>query len=196
MSQGLMRRSKQSPEHSGELKRYRDVDTAEAEAASASDVERLGFDEFFRAEYRSVVRALIVVTGDPSSAEDLAQEAFARAFELWVRVGGMASPAGYVYRAALNLNRSRLRRAALALRVARREGQPPQEETDASQVEEVRAMLRSLPRAQREALMLVDWLGYSAEEAAGILGVRPASVRGRLHRARHGIRTRFGGDDG
>ena len=55
-------------------------------------------------------------------------------------------------------------------------------------------MLASLPRTQREALMLVEWLGYSAEEAGSILGARPSSVRGRLHRARATLRERFGGD--
>jgi RNA polymerase sigma-70 factor, ECF subfamily len=153
----------------------------------------LTFEEFFRAEFRSVMRALIVVTGDPAAAEDVAQEAFARAFERWGRVGTMASPAGYVYRTALNLNRSRLRRAGMALRLT---GRPDtQEEPDASRSHEIRTMLRSLPRAQREALMLVEWLGYTAEEAAPILGVRPASVRGRLHRARRTLRARLGEDD-
>ena len=58
-----------------------------------------------------------------------------------------------------------------------------------------REALRAVPQSQREALMLVDWLGYSAEEAARILRVRPSSVRGRLHRARRALRDRFGGDD-
>ena len=40
--------------------------------------------------------------------------------------------------------------------------------------------VRSLPRTQREALVLVGWLGYTAEEAGPILGIDAASVRGRL----------------
>ena len=107
----------------------------------------------------------------------------------------MASPAGYVYRAAINAHRSLVRRASVALRHGR--GQvASQPAADPSIGQEVREMLRSLPPGQRAALMLVDWLGYSAEETAGILGIRPASVRGRLHRARTALRARFGGDDG
>ncbi|HEX9375165.1 MAG TPA: sigma-70 family RNA polymerase sigma factor [Actinomycetota bacterium] len=165
-------------------------------AAPVSSAEDASFEEFFRAEYRSVVRALALVTGDAGPAEDLAQEAFARALERWGRVGAMASPAGYVYRAALNLYRSRVRRIAVGLRLRAQVSTPPDVGEQAALRAEVREMLRSLPPAQREALMLVEWLGYSAEEAAGILGVRPASVRGRLFRARTSLRERFGGDDG
>jgi RNA polymerase sigma-70 factor, ECF subfamily len=164
-------------------------------AAPTAEGSGMTFEEFFRAEFRSVMRALVLVTGDPSLAEELAQEAFARAFERWGYVERMASPAGYVYRSALNLNRSRLRRVALGVRLVRRQRPMRQEEPDPSRAHELRDMLRSLPRTQREALMLVDWLGYTAEEAAGLLGVRPASVRGRLLRARRALRNTFGGDD-
>lgn len=150
------------------------------------------FEDFYRSEYRSVARALLIVAGSAVAAEDLAQEAFARTYERWESVSAMASPAGYVYRAALNLHRSRLRRAAVALR--HRESSSARVEPEPGLRHEVREMLASLPRAQREALMLVEWLGYTAEEAAVILGVRPSSVRGRLHRARIALRERFGGD--
>jgi RNA polymerase sigma-70 factor (ECF subfamily) len=150
------------------------------------------FEDFYRAEYRSVARALLIVAGSAAAAEDLAQEAFARTYELWNSVSAMASPAGYVYRAALNLHRSRLRRAAVALR--HRGSAPARVEPEPGLQHEVREMLGSLPQAQREALMLVEWLGYTAEEAARILDVRASSVRGRLHRARLTLRERFGGD--
>jgi RNA polymerase sigma-70 factor, ECF subfamily len=173
------------------------VETTEATPVPGVDA-RAAFEEFFRAEYRSVVRALVIVAGSLQAAEDLAQDAFARTFERWDRVRAMAAPAGYVYRAALNLHRSRLRRAAVAVRLGGRVGpQGPGDGGggDPSAGHEVREMLRSLPATQREALMLVEWLGYSAEEAASILGIRPVSVRGRLHRARASLRTRFGGED-
>jgi DNA-directed RNA polymerase specialized sigma24 family protein len=46
------------------------------------------------------VRALVIVSGAEAEAEDLAQEAFARALERWERVRVMESPVGYVYRTA------------------------------------------------------------------------------------------------
>jgi RNA polymerase sigma-70 factor (ECF subfamily) len=55
--------------------------------------------------------------------------------------------------------------------------------------------LASLPRSQREALVLMEWLGFSADEAGGILGIDSSSVRGRVHRARNALRQRFGDVD-
>lgn len=50
---------------------------------------RLEFEEFFRAEYPGLVRAFYVLTADQAEAEELAQEAMARAYERWDRVGAM-----------------------------------------------------------------------------------------------------------
>jgi DNA-directed RNA polymerase specialized sigma24 family protein len=54
---------------------------------------------------------------------------------------------------------------------------------------DVLAALRTLPRTQLEALLLVEWLGMTSEEAGRILGIDPASVRGRIHRAREALRA-------
>jgi RNA polymerase sigma-70 factor (ECF subfamily) len=59
----------------------------------------------------------------------------------------------------------------------------------------VHRALQSLTRQQREALVLVEWLGFDSEEAASILGIRASSVRTRLHRARTALRTQLGGID-
>jgi DNA-directed RNA polymerase specialized sigma24 family protein len=45
-------------------------------------------------------------------------------------------------------------------------------------------------------VVLVDWAGMTAEEAARVLGIQPVSVRGRLHRARAALRQRLGDADG
>ena len=74
------------------------------------------FESFFRGHYASVVRGLVLVAGSEGEAEDLAQEAFARALERWDRIRTMESPVGYVYRTAFNLNRNRLRHLARSLR--------------------------------------------------------------------------------
>ena len=56
--------------------------------------KRLEFEEFFRAEYPGLVWAFYVLTADRVEAEELAQEAMARAYERWERVGVMKSPTG------------------------------------------------------------------------------------------------------
>jgi DNA-directed RNA polymerase specialized sigma24 family protein len=85
-------------------------------AALGDVAEALGFEAFFQAEYPGLVRALYLLTGDQDEAEDLAQATMARVYERWDRVRVMDSPAGYVYRAAVNLHRQRLRHLAVRAR--------------------------------------------------------------------------------
>src|SRR5215217_7710644 len=91
-------------------------------------------------------------------------------------VSTMESPAGYVYRIGVNLNRHRLRHLAVRARRAvtlRRESVSG----EAAELRiELAEAIASLSRGQREAFMLVVWLGLSAEESARILGLAPASV--------------------
>ena len=153
------------------------------------------FESFFREHYASVVRALVLVAGSEAEAEDLAQEGFARALERWERVRTMESPVGYVYRTAFNLNRNRLRHLARSLRrrtdTARDNDPAPEVETR----NEIRSVLAILPASQREAIVLVEWLGLDATEAGRVLHIEAASVRGRIHRAKHTIRKNLGGED-
>jgi RNA polymerase sigma factor (sigma-70 family) len=152
------------------------------------------FDSFYREEYARLVRALLLLTPDPTVAEDIAQEALSRVWERWNRVSQMESPEGYLYRTALNLNRKRIRRLLVHARRTSALRQP--EEADFTAIEDrltVRAAVQSLPRGQREALVLVDLLQIATTEPAKILGIAPVSVRSRLMDARRNLRTRLGG---
>ncbi|HYU15563.1 MAG TPA: sigma-70 family RNA polymerase sigma factor [Candidatus Acidoferrum sp.] len=147
------------------------------------------FESFFDATYERLLRALYLVTGDRHEAEDLAQEAFVRAYERWDRVSRTGNPAGYLYRTALNAYRSRLRRIAVAARRAmRRIERDPIDESDDR--DEIRRALAALPEGQREALVLVEWLGLTDEEAGAALGVKAVTVRVRMTRARQALRER------
>lgn len=172
------------------IKSGRPVSSHEAEAANARS-----FEEFFEEQYVSVTRALVLLVGDGLEAEELAEEAFARAWGRWDLVREMASPAGYVYRTALNLNRNRLRHLARELRPHKRREPGPDLAADVATRDEVRRALAALPAPQREAVVLVEWLGLGSEEAGEILGIRPGSVRARVHRARATLREQFGGTD-
>jgi RNA polymerase sigma-70 factor (ECF subfamily) len=149
------------------------------------------FEGFYRARYRQVAQALYLATGDIEKAEDLVQEAMSRVLERWARVREMSSPAGYVYVVALNLHRRGLRRLGLAARArssADREDLPGEDPAAIVATRQAAlAALAALPRAPREALVLVEWLGLSPEVAAGTLGIAQATLRGRLHRARRAL---------
>ncbi|MGZ4129535.1 MAG: RNA polymerase sigma factor, partial [Actinomycetota bacterium] len=52
--------------------------------------------------------------------------------------------------------------------------------------------LASLGVADREALVMVDVLGFEPIEVAGMMGVTPETFRVRLHRARGRLREAYG----
>jgi RNA polymerase sigma-70 factor (ECF subfamily) len=167
------------------------VRATEREAVSATDAQ--DFEQFVASERGRLVKACLLLTGRVPEAEDLAQEALSRVLERWDEVRRMASPAGYLYRTALNLDRKRLRRLGVAARRRLAEREEGDELALADDRMDVRRALRVLPRQQREALVLVEWLGYSAEEAGSMLGIKAVSVRARLHRARNSLRSALGG---
>jgi RNA polymerase sigma factor (sigma-70 family) len=148
------------------------------------------FREFFQAEHARLGRALYLITGSRHEAEDLAQEALVRIYEHWTRVSRMDSPTGYLFRTAMNLHRSRLRRLQTAARKAFH--LIPASATDAVEDrDELTRALDTLPLGQRQALVLIDWLGLTTEETGRILGLKPVSVRVRLSRAHASLRAQL-----
>lgn len=134
---------------------HRDVSHLERAEFAKRD-PGLDFREFFEGEYRRLPKALFLMTGDPLEAEELAQDALVRVFERWDQVRRMHSPTGYLYRTAFNLSRSRVRRLASR---ARHTLSPSPEADPLAGVEardEVRRLLATLPRGQREAVVLVE----------------------------------------
>jgi len=168
-------------------------ETAPAASEAATGME---FEEFFREQHRRLFQSMYLLTGHVAEAEDLAQEALTRVLERWDKVALMESPAGYLYRTAFNLRRSRLRRLAVRARkaVAERPQDPFEDVVDTRT--EVHRALSTLSREQRKALALTDWLGLTTEEAGRVLGIEAVAVRARVYRARQKLRKELGGDDG
>ena len=157
--------------------------------------EPVDFEGFFHSEYPRLVKSLYLTTSDLLEAEELAQEAMARVFERWDRVRAMDAPGGYLYRTALNLNRKRLRRLAVRARRVLRPAEPLDEIAAWEAKSDLLRAIAGLPDGQRDALVLVDWLELTSEEAGTILGIRPASVRSRAHRAREALQQQLGARD-
>lgn len=153
------------------------------------------FTAFFASEYERLLKTMYILTRDPEAAKDLAQEAMVRVYERWEKVSSVQDPAAYLFRVALNLNRRTLRRRILLSRLAERRTIIPSVESDPHSAAEVILAIAHLSRGQREALALVELIGYSADEAGRILGVKPSSVRARIHRARAALREELGEQD-
>ena len=102
------------------------------------------FEELFQLEHARLFGTLCLATGDRWEAEELMQESFLKVWERWDRVRGHPDPAGYLYRTAFNLHRSRLRRVA---RAARRTVAVPPRADPFSRVEERHSLFAALRTA-------------------------------------------------
>jgi RNA polymerase sigma-70 factor (ECF subfamily) len=142
------------------------------------------FEEFFEAQRGRLFRALLLITHDSAESEDLTQEAFVRVWERWGRVSRFEDPVGYLFRTAMNLRRSAVRRALVAAKRPFREsgGWDPLDEI-AERDWAVRALAVLTPR-QRAAVVVTELFGYGSEEAGRILGIRPGTVRTLTSQAR------------
>lgn len=151
--------------------------------------ESLSFEVFFHDESRTLFRRLCTVTGNSSEAEEIMQDAFLAVWERWDRVGSMEDPTGYLYRTAMNVFRKRHRRAALFARKVFTMTPAPEPFSEIDEQQDLVAALADLTPRQRAALVLLDVLDYSSEEAGRALGVKPATVRGLASRAREALRA-------
>jgi RNA polymerase sigma-70 factor (ECF subfamily) len=128
------------------------------------------------------------MSGNRAEAEEVMQDAFLRVWERWDRVSAMESPDGFLYRTALNVYRKRLRRAAIAVRKATTFLPEDDALGGVETRDEVARLLRGLTQREREAIVVTAYLGYSAEEAGELLGIRANTVRVLTSRARATLR--------
>jgi RNA polymerase sigma-70 factor (ECF subfamily) len=141
-------------------------------------------DDLYHASYRRLVAQLYAVTGNRQEAEDVVQEAFMRAMGRWDDVRTYDAPEAWLRTVALNLARSRWRRAVRGAAALVKHGVPHEEpELSPDHVALMDAM-RGLPEAQREALVLHHFVGLSVDEVARSVGAPSGTIKARLSRGR------------
>ena len=113
------------------------------------------FEAFYRSNYRQVLSCMFGLT-EAALAEDLTQEAFLAASQHWDEVQALDNPGAWVRRVAMNRAASAYhRRRAEARALLRLSGRRPVVVLPISEpAEEVWRAVRSLPRRQREAIVL------------------------------------------
>jgi RNA polymerase sigma-70 factor, ECF subfamily len=153
------------------------------------------FDAFLATSYRLLVGIAHGLTGDRELAEDLAQEACARAWEQVHRGAPIRSLEAWAATVVVNLARSQLRRrrtrhavAPELQRRARLDGPAPDHSGRADLALDVAAALRRLSHRQRQATVLRFYLGLDVAEIAAQLGVSEGTVKSALSRARAALR--------
>ena len=147
------------------------------------------FVDVYEAHYPRLVRALQIGGMDRPSAEDVAQEAFARTLGHWRRVRLGSNPPGYVYRTAFRLSRNywKQEHAPEVERASR-------DDTAAEAVSklELEAALGAMPPRRRACAMLCFVVGLSPKEAGHALGIAEGTVRKQLGIARDDLKSLVG----
>lgn len=148
------------------------------------------FEAAVRPHYANLVRRLVVVLGDENDAEDIAQDAYLKAFRSWSRFDGRDVRA-WLYTIALRLAFNHLRGRRRWLAAVRRI--EPRVWTDPSDPD-LWAALRALDVRTRTALLLNAVDGYTQREIAAVLGVPEGTVASWLSRGRATLRQELGRD--
>jgi DNA-directed RNA polymerase specialized sigma24 family protein len=116
------------------------------------------FAEFYSSAADECLRTVVVSIGDQDTAQELVDEAFARAWSSWRTVSRHPAPKAWVVRTALNAGISRWRRRRREVSVpdpARAADVPAASGASASQVDpQITAALMRLPARQREVVAL------------------------------------------
>src|SRR5215207_8126692 len=146
-----------------------------------------GFEAFYAATFGRLLGQLYPVTGDVHEAEDVVQEAFARAAVRWSRLRDYDVPEAWVRRVAMNLAAERARRLRRRARAILRAGPPPHAPQVSIEALDLLAALRTLPIRQRQALVLHHLVGMPVEEVARTLSLPSGTVKSSLARGRRAL---------
>jgi RNA polymerase sigma-70 factor (sigma-E family) len=143
------------------------------------------FDTFYIATVRRVVLYLYAACGDRAEAQDIAQEAFARAWQHWLKVARYDDPEAWVRAVAWRLMANRWRGLRRWVAARARMGTPA-EVTGGPSPDRVAVVeaLQQLPQPQRQVIALHYLLDMPVSEIAASLGVPAGTVKARLSRAR------------
>ena len=150
------------------------------------------FGELYRRHRDRLWAVALRTVCDPDEAADALQDAMVSAFRRAADFRGDSAVTTWLHRIVVNASLDRLRRKAVRPAVSTgdeqtfealvAQGSDPARATDTRL--DIDAALRILPPPQRAALVIVDMLGYSVNDAAAILNTSTGTVKSRCARAR------------
>jgi RNA polymerase sigma-70 factor, ECF subfamily len=152
--------------------------------------------EFLATEYPRLVGAVALVAGSRALAEDAVQEAVARAWERSDRGEHIESLGSWVMTVAINLSRSAWRRRRAERRARERLAGRTTAATDPGatlpELVDLRRAMETLPRRQREVVVLHYYLDLPVATIGAVLGVEVGTVKTSLFRARRALASALG----
>jgi RNA polymerase sigma-70 factor (ECF subfamily) len=158
------------------------------------------FEAFYREHVEGVQRFVARRVGERGRAADLTAEIFIAAIESGDRYRpGRGTPRAWLYGIARIVVAADVRRRDAERRREERWGHTLLDTDDAARIDaridaaarsrELYAAMDRLPEGERAVLELVALDELTVAEAAAVMGVRPATARVRLFRARRRLRT-------
>jgi RNA polymerase sigma factor (sigma-70 family) len=157
---------------------------------------KLRVEELYAAHAPGAVRLAYLLVGDQEIAQDIAQEAFLRAFGRFADLRKPNSFPTYLKATIVNLTRKHFKRRGLErLYVERLRTRPEQSVAppNIDQREIVTHALLKVPERQRAALVLHYYEDLSEYQVAEILGVSEQAARSLVARGRKTLREQLGG---
>lgn len=177
--------------------------TREQELAVIRRVQRgdaNAFEYLVAAYEKNVYNLALRMTGSPEDAEDMAQEAFLKAYGSLDSFRGDSKFSVWLYRivsnVCLDFLRRQKKRQSFSLSMEDDDGEEselelpdlsrlPEEELEKKLTRDaVRRGLAQLPEDARQILLLREIQGLSYEEIGETLGLEPGTVKSRIFRAR------------
>jgi RNA polymerase sigma-70 factor (ECF subfamily) len=151
--------------------------------------------ELYHTSFRRLVTQLYAFTADLTEAQDVVQEAFARALARPRGLSDVDSPEAWLRTVAVNVVRRRWRRRQFLDTILLRDrpiqavvaAAPGPERTD------LRDALAALPRVYREVIVLHYLADLPVDEVAALLEVPVGTVKSRLSRGRTALAGRLDG---
>lgn len=150
--------------------------------------------ELYHACYRRLVAQVYAFTSDLAEAQDVVQEAFARALARPKALSDVENPEAWLRTVAINVIRRRWRRRKLLDTILLRERptirvvEPPPEPDRA----DLRDALTRIPRPFREVLVLHYLADLPVDEVAQLLDIPVGTVKSRLSRGRAALAGQLG----
>lgn len=153
------------------------------------------FDAFYTATVRRVVHHVYAVCGDLAEAQDVVQEAYARAWQHWSRLAGYEDPEAWVRTVAWRLAANRWRAIRRWWAARSRLGTPPLNAGPTPDRVAVVAALRQLSEPQRRVVVLHYLYDLTVTEIATSAEMPPGTVKVYLARARATLAALLNEDD-